>query len=405
MAPRLWTVLFAFRSLPLLCHEPVVSAGGAGAGGLDSLLETRTRAWPTMSDLAVLQIDSAREYRGGQQQVRLLVEGLTRAPGIRQALVAGAGSRLATEVRRLGLPVLEVPWEAAVDPRAIGALARLLQARWEVIHAHEPIALQTAAFAQALCGSGAPLVATRRSTHVVRSPWMWSRPRLVVAVSRAVRDGMLGRGIAPSRIRLVPDGVPIPAADSRQAGSLREAAGAPPDAPLVGAVGALDRDKGHDVLIRAAARVTARRPEVRFVIVGEGPERTRLASLIAELALEGNVSLPGHVPDVAGSLRDLDLFVHPARREGLGTACLEAMAAGVPAVLSSAGGLTDVAGDLIPTVPPEDDQVLAGEILKLLEDPELRDRRAIAGRKRAREFSVERMVSGNLRCYREAAWP
>lgn len=358
-----------------------------------------------MSDLAVLQVDSAREYRGGQRQVRLLVEGLAERAGIGQALVARSGSRLAGEVRRLGLPVVEVPWAAAVDVRAVAVLARLLKRGWDVVHAHDPLGLQTAVLARAMAGCAVALVATRRSMHVVRSPWMWRRPGLVVAVSRAVQARMVARGIEPSRIRVVPDGVPVPPAGPESAGRLRKTAGVQPDMPLVGAVGALDRDKGHDVLIRAAVQVVARRPDARFVIVGEGPERARLETLVVRLGLAENVALPGPVYDVAGSLKDLDLFVHPSRREGLGTACLESMSSGVPVVLTAAGGLVDLAGDLLPTIPPEDEGALAEAILELLEDDTLRAQRAAAGRERAAAFSVDRMVSGNLRCYQEARWP
>jgi glycosyltransferase involved in cell wall biosynthesis len=239
----------------------------------------------------------------------------------------------------------------------------------------------------------------------MRSPWMWRRPARVIAVSRAIRDAMASQGIETSRIRVVHDGVQVPSEDALRPGELRRRARVPREAPLVGAVAALVPDKGHASFIRAAAKVLSKRPDARFAVFGEGSERSRLEALIGELGVGERVILAGYAPDAALSLADLDVFVHPSLREGLGTACLEAMVAGVPVALTSAGGLADIAGDVMPTVAPDDPAALSVEILRLLDDPELKARRSDVGRTRAHQFSVERLVDKTLDCYREALGP
>jgi glycosyltransferase involved in cell wall biosynthesis len=361
---------------------------------------------------AVLHVDAAREWRGGQSQARLLVSELARR-GLEQALAARPESRLAAEVAALGVRVVPLRWRAGLDPAAVVGLARALGAGgWDVVHAHSSHALQASLLALALAGGRSALVGSRRLDFPLRSPAVWRRADVVLAVSVAVRDVLVTGGLEPARVRVVHDGVDlretalrtVPGQDARfgsgAPGRLRRAAGAGPGDLLVGTAGALVGHKDHATLLEAAAVVVRDRPEARFVVAGEGPLRPELERLAGRLGLGSRLSLPGHLPDVAGSLGDLDLFVLSSSGEGLASASLEAMAAGVPVVLTRAGGLADVAGDVLPSVPPGDPAALAEAILRLLADPEARARVARAGRERVRAFSAVAMAERTLDAYR-----
>lgn len=355
------------------------------------------------SPLRVLHVDSAREWRGGQNQARLLARELAGADGVEQAMLARRGSRLAREARALGLETVEVPWRAGLDPRAVAGIARRVRGR-DLVHAHSSHALQAAVLALAAGGAPAGLVAARRLDYRLSSPSVWRRADLVLAVSTAVARVLEDCGLEPGRVRVVHDGIDPAELRPPEEGRLRSAAGAEPDETLVGAVGALVGHKDHRTLVRAAARLAADRPDVRFVVAGEGPLRGELEAEVRERGLEGRFALPGHVEDVARSLGDLDLFVMPSREEGLGTAALEAMAAGVPTVVTRAGGLVDVAGDAVPSAPPEDPGALAEAVGRLLDDPEARRAAASAGRRRVEErFTAARMAEGTLAAYRAVA--
>ncbi len=350
----------------------------------------------------VLHVDAAREWRGGQNQVRLLAAGL-RERGIEQALAVRPDSRLARECRALGVGVVGLRWRAALDPAAVWGLAReMARGRWNVVHAHSSHALQAALLGMSLAGTRAALVASRRLDFPLRSRAVWRRADLVLAVSGPVRRLLLEAGLEPARVRVIHDGVEMVARGPEPEGNLRRAAGAAAGELLVGTAGALVGHKDHATLLRAAALVLRSRPGTRFVIAGEGPERASLERLAAELGLEGRLALPGHVPDAARHLAELDLFVMSSSGEGLGSASLEAMAAGVAVVLTTAGGLVDVAGEGIPAVPPADPGALAAAMLELLADRDARDRVARVGLERVRGFSARAMADRTLEAYAAA---
>lgn len=354
--------------------------------------------------LRVLHVDAAREWRGGQNQLRLLARELADAQEVEQTVAAGSGSRLAREARAAGVAVRPLAWDAALDPRAVAALAAEVGGA-DVVHAHSSHALQACVLALALAGAPARLVAARRLDFPLRSPAVWRRADLVLAVSGAVRRVLLEGGLEPARVRVAHDGVDPDELHPQRPGRLRAAAGVPDDVPLVGAVGALVRHKDHRTFARTAAAVARRREDVHFVVAGEGPERGEVERLRGVAGLEGRLHLPGHVSDAARSLCDLDVFVMSSREEGLGTAVLEAMAAGVPVAVTRAGGLADVAGDELPSAPPEDPEALAAEVLRLLEEPDARASAVRAGHRRLESFTAGRMARRTLRAYRDVvAW-
>ena len=122
------------------------------------------------SPLTVLHVDSAREYRGGQNQARLLMAGLAQRVGVRQALVAGSGSRLAREAADLGVRVHSARWRAALDRKALAMLCDRLAEDWDVIHAHDGHAVQSVLLARALTGSTSAVIASRRVDFRIRRP-------------------------------------------------------------------------------------------------------------------------------------------------------------------------------------------------------------------------------------------
>lgn len=360
--------------------------------------------------LTVLHVDSAREYRGGQNQARLLMAGLARRDGVRQALIAKAGSRLAEAARDLGVRVHAVPWRGAVDARALRALRSAFAEGWSMVHAHDGHAVQSVLLARALAGGGSPVLAARRVEFNPARPFVWQRSDLIVAVSDRVRDVLVAAGIDRRRVEVVRSGIDPRAVEPRpgatSAAGLRMTAEVSEDGLLlVAAVGALTPEKGHATFVRASAELAPRHPEVRFAVFGEGPERPRLEALIRAHDLEEQFRLPGEFPEAARALGGIDIFVMPSRREGLGSACIEAMLAGRPIVATGAGGLAELAVDgAFRPVPPEDPVALCAEIGRLIIDPAARQAAGAAARRAADGFTADRMVEGTLRCYRAVAW-
>jgi glycosyltransferase involved in cell wall biosynthesis len=171
--------------------------------------------------------------------------------------------------------------------------------------------------------------------------------------------------------------------------------------PVVLTVARLDKQKGLDCLLEAAALV----PEARFVLAGDGPERARLVAQAHALGLNDQVVFLGYRRDIPELLASCDLFVLPSLFEGLPLSILEAMAAGKPVIASAINGTDEAVfhGKTGLLVPPGDAAALSQAIRTLLFDPALAQRLVTAGRSQVqREFSVETMVQRVTDIYREA---
>jgi glycosyltransferase involved in cell wall biosynthesis len=140
----------------------------------------------------------------------------------------------------------------------------------------------------------------------------------------------------------------------------------------VGTVTRLVRVKGIPDLILAAQQIVADHPDVRFAIVGDGPQREALEEMVEGLGLSDTVKLLGPRDDVIELLHDLDVFVLSSHSEGLPSAVMEAMAAARPIVATAVGGVKELVadGESGILVEPRDPTALAGGIVSLLEDPE-----------------------------------
>ena len=152
--------------------------------------------------MRVLQVDSGREWRGGQNQVWLLCRELGRDPAIEQVLVTKVGSELARRTAADGMTVRGTAWEIGLDPRAWWHLRRTIAGfQPDIIHVHDSHALTLAA----TVALGRTLVATRRVDFHVGRFGAWRRPDRIIAVSAAVKQMLIGDGIAADAITVVPD--------------------------------------------------------------------------------------------------------------------------------------------------------------------------------------------------------
>jgi len=162
--------------------------------------------------------------------------------------------------------------------------------------------------------------------------------------------------------------------------------------------------KGHDILLEAIPAILRDHPGTRFLLFGKGPLRDQVSEKVRDADLMETIKFPGFRADLAAHLPCLDLLIHPATMEGLGIILLQAGAAGVPVVASATGGIPEavVHEETGLLVPPNDPEALASAVSVLLGDSDRAAAMGEAGRKQVgEEFSVQRMVEGNLDVYRE----
>jgi len=325
--------------------------------------------------MRVLQVDSGRDWRGGQNQVWLLCRELDRAAGIEQALVTKQGGALAERAAAAGTKVHGTAWGIGLDPRAWWHLRRTIAAfQPDVIHVHDSHALTLAAtVAQGGGGRGGRrLVATRRVAFHTGRFGAWRRPDRIIAISDAVKRVLIADGIASDAVVVVPDGIDVAAV--RQAATAlppldtRRRLGIPAAAPLVVNAAALTAEKDHRTLIRAAHYARAQRPDLHWVIAGEGRLRDSLTGEIARLGLHDRVHLLGYVDRIDALIADASVFVLSSTTEGLGSVVLNALALGRPVVATAAGGIPEIlpAEVLVPVGAAE---AMAQRIVQMLAHP------------------------------------
>ncbi len=174
--------------------------------------------------------------------------------------------------------------------------------------------------------------------------------------------------------------------------------------PIVGAAGRLVRRKGFDMLLRAIEQIAKRRPDVRLILAGDGPDRPRLEKLALELGLADKVEFKGELADMPAFLQGLGVFAFPAFKDGFGLTLVEAMSCGIPSVAFQSGGVAEIirSGENGLLVPWGDVDALAGAIERVLADDEFarclssRARRSVMDR-----FSLRGMTRAYGSVYRE----
>jgi L-malate glycosyltransferase len=358
-----------------------------------------------------IHIDTARTWRGGQNQVLLTVLGM-RALGHRAMLVAHPAGQLRQRARE-GLDLLALTPRMEMDLSAAWRLARVIaQERPDVIHAHDPHGVAMAALGLSMSTSSAkpPLVAARRVDFRLRgnalSRWKYRQVDCFICASEFIRRMLVRDGIDEERAVTVHEGIDLERVTAAPAADLRGEFWLPRDSPIVGNVAALVPHKGQRHLIDAAALVVKKVPDARFIIAGEGELRASLERQIKDLALEKHVLLAGFRPDALSVHKGFDIFVMSSVTEGLGTSLLDAMACGKPIVATTAGGIPEVVvnnqtGIL---VPPRDHEALARALVALLRDEGAQEVMGAEGLLRVRErFTAERMVQETLAVYRRVA--
>lgn len=230
----------------------------------------------------------------------------------------------------------------------------------------------------------------------------------VVCVSRAVADFAAARlGVPAARLTVIPNGVDVQAFAARPPADLT-ALGLTPGRRVVTCVSRLARQKGVDVLLRAAPAMLTALPDHDLLIVGAGPERQALGRLAAELGIANRLHFAGWQPNVVGILRASDLLVLASRWEGMPNVLLEAMACRLPVVSTRVEGVDEVLGELTDaqTVPSGSPEMLARKVLSILLEPATAaELRAANWQRAAQQYSLERMVQAYAELFEELSKP
>ena len=351
--------------------------------------------------MKILHIELGRKLFGGARQVLHLVDGL-QLHGVQSILVSPRGSAIASAAPQ-GVVVEEIAASGDLDLRVIGDIRRAIDRyKPDLVHIHSRGAAEIFGVFAAR-SRGIPVVTSRRvdsSPHPLVANFIDRNNARVIAISQAIAEVLMGKGIAATKLRVVRSAVDFtdwraPAGRQRFLPEF----GLSDDAITIGIVAQLIRRKGHHVLFEALHRANLP-ANVRVIVFGRGKLEDRLRR-----EAPSSVIFAGFRSDLPLWLGNLDLVVHPALAEGLGISLMQASAAGVPIVASAVGGIPEVVRPDINgvLVSPSDAQELADVLTSLVSDPARRHALGAGGRTlmEQADFSVAQMVVGNLAVYRE----
>ena len=321
---------------------------------------------------------------------------------------------LQAQVLSSGIPHAMVNGDGLGD---LGVIARILQVvrgrDIQLMHTHE--FYMSMIGASVSCLSGIPLVVTlhgknyypdkRRRCVIYRL--VAARAAAMVAVSQDLRHFFCRvTGVNTKSVQVIHNGVDTElTSDKKRNTELLKAAGIPANASVIGTVGNLYPVKGHIHLIRALPSILRHRPETYAVILGRGEMEEALGAEARSLGIQNRVHLLGYREDAHQWLSVMDVFALPSLSEGLPLSLLEAMAVGIPTVVTRVGGMPEVVrdGQTGFIVPPAEPDALASKILFLLKNPDIASKVGAAGRHHIRErFSLGRMVEEYRGLYHEA---
>jgi len=358
------------------------------------------------------------DYGGVETHLLALLRKLP-TDGFSFVIISPVSKRFREAAQSLGARVHPFAHWSAFNPFALFELTSVLKREAvDIVHAQSPIAAAPGRLAAWMLGLPAVVTVhlpvtryhgTRQTLRARSGRWIYvNLDRLLnhamtdrlVYVAQRVRDESVASGLSPAeRSIVIPNGINL---EEFQQGvdrdSLRRSFNLPQGARVITFIGRLDEQKGLDLLLEATAGVEG----VEVWLVGDGPVRAELQRLATKLGIDDRVKFWGYQVQIERYLYASDIFVLPSRYEGMPIVLLEALAAGIPCVVSRVGDNDLVVEDgkhgLV--VPPNDATALAKALNLLLLSPEMYRQMSEAAVRRSEDFGDDRMARRYSEVYR-----
>jgi glycosyltransferase involved in cell wall biosynthesis len=328
----------------------------------------------------------------------------------------GPEGSLIEEIHTRGVPLsIELALVREINPlkdlRALLALCcHIRRGHYTIVHTHSSKAGILGRWAAWL--AGVPVIVhtvhgwghherqhplTRRFYILLEQLTQRITDRLIVVSSRNIEKGLADGIASPEKYVIIRSGIELDRfrTPTRSRRDVRAELHIPPGAAVVGTVTRLSPQKAPLDFVKAVARVAEQRPNVHFVVVGDGPLRAEVEARVAAAGLADRFHLAGLRRDVPDLLHSFDVFALTSLWEGLPRVLPQAMAAGLPIVATAVDGNAEAVESGVNGLltPPGDTRALAAALLRLLDDPALAAEMGAAGRERSAEFGARKMVN------------
>ena len=361
-------------------------------------------------NLVVLHTERSTGWGGQEMRTVSEARGVVER-GHRVIIAASPGAAILERAGSVGLETRALRMRNAFDPFAVARLAAIIRRQQvDIVNTHSSIDSWVGAFAAKL--AGAKLVRTRHlAAPISRNPlnFVHRLPDAIITTGEMTRQRLRTHNkLQPYILESIPTGVDCEEFKPQpRDAELRARLGLPVEAKILTKVAVLRRLKRHDVLVEAAA-LLKERPELFFVLVGEGSQREAIEDKIRALGLESRFKLVGHLEDIRPVLAATDILVSSSDTEGVPQSAAQAMAMELPVVHTEVGSVGELIEDGVTglLVPPGDPDALARAISRFVDDAGLTK----ACGRRAREHVVhhhsrDRMIERVLRVYERLMGP
>jgi glycosyltransferase involved in cell wall biosynthesis len=308
------------------------------------------------------------------------VRALHREPGFRP----GLGQRIATVAREHGATVMHAHH---YSPFIYAALARVRPGAPRLIYTeHGRLSDAPPSLKRQIANSAFARI-----------------PDRTYCVSEDLKRHVVAEGFGAASVGVIYNGIDVGALpDATLRTRMRAELGVAPETFVIGTVARLDPVKDLGSLIRAVAAMPDDVPVI-LAIVGDGPERQHLEQVTGEVNATSRVRFLGHRDNARDWLAACDAYVNCSISEGVSLTILEAMAAGLPVIVTAVGGTPEVVDSASGVlVPARDSAALADALARLVRDPQRRQQLGTAARRRVEEhFTLDRMVREYAEVYEE----
>ena len=357
--------------------------------------------------MRLLHIGNEMSWRGGENQVRLLVEGL-KGKGVLSHIAYPRKSRGLSRFSEI-VPTLILPSASPWDPRNLLSLYSYCRHNGiQIVDAHSSGAHSMALGLKTLL-TGLKLVVHRRVDNPIRRPSKYLNPKVdaFVGISKAISQILSSAGIEKDRLHTVYSAVEtkkyqyLNTEDCRELFSkdCLDMAGK----IWIGNASAFTEQKGYDCLLTALFLLAKVNDQFHVFLAGDGPLLPWAQEQVKRLRLQDRVSFLGFIDEVPHLLRALDILAMPSNNEGLGTLLLDAAAADCALCSTAVGGIPEIVihGQTGLLCESSDAPSLANNLQKLIESQRLRERLISNCREHLQKnFSLTSMVEENWRIYR-----
>lgn len=376
-----------------------------------------------MAKLDVLHVHLGRRDGGAERRTVALLAGLARS-GHRVLAIVRRGTPMERRALAAAAPIFPLEPRYPLGPRGLfswwsrGRLRRIASgAKWDVVHFADPEshALAAGALRSGMGGNGTPPTAKSVVTYAGgeagrngRVPSSLRRHHaaggIIAPLSEALWAALVREKFDEDLLSVVHPGIDLKAFSRDEAArqSVRREMGWEHDAEIVGTVTVMDRDRGTEAFLEAAALLATERARTRFVVVGDGVRRPSLERRTRDLGLAGLVTFTGWREDVAPILNALDAYVFPGQGEEVfPLSLIEAMAAGVPVVVRDQPGIREIIenGKQGLIVPGNDAAALARTIARVFAESSTAKPMGRAGAVRVQRFNAQAMVDATEGLY------